>query len=866
MKNLRNKNQPPDSNLIQTYLSSSWDIVTSVYEALDDIQEIADALEAGEIDGVLQETDIDTIAKLNVIVTDATMGDFASEAEAVAGTSNTKTMTPLRVAQYVTGGGGGLQNNYVGTTAPGVSNDSSEGYSAGSLWFNVTADPDETYRCTNPAVGAAVWIKTSLTADELATVAVSGDSDDLIQGSTQLLMTVAERSKLLGIEASATADMTGAEIKVAYELEANTNAFTDAEKSKLGVVETGATADQSNAEIRTAVEAATDSNVFTDADHTKLGTIEDSATADQSDAEIKTAYQTEVPLISQGDAEAGIATAIESFSALRVAQAIAALGASGGGMTWLVKQAGYTLNDGEAVVFETLASSAQADFPAAAVGATVMCYNNDDASNVLTQTSIGGKINIKGSLQAETITLAPGEGAYFTCSDAGTPDVWEAVLFGEPTEISQDVIWDTAGDIVQATGANAAVKLAIGTALQQLRVNAGATALEYFTDAGGGGMTVEFKTASFTAAASIIYKVDSTGGAVVVTLPAGNDADHIIIQDVGHSASIFNITVNPDGAETIDDDTTFIIDQNDGDIDIGYKNADTNWEVSADGFNLAVVGPVKTRTVRTLIETIDNSATAGDFDFNNIASEYDRLIIRGNIRGDVAGTLEETVCYLNADTTAGNYNAQHNHAFNASNFATESATAIVAYGSAAGSPASDYTQIECVIEEPNSAHNKLIMSRYTANVDTNQQRVGMSAVTSIITAAITRVRIQTDNDPTDELFGILTLYGEKDEDIGGGTGFDSINDQTGVTYEFVVGDIAAAVVANNAAASTYDIPDGYADAGATLTVYNKGAGAVTIEMAGTDTLDSSDNTCEQYKAVTLLKIATTVWTVIGGSA
>jgi len=43
--------------------------------------------------------------------------------------------------------------------------------------------------------------------------------------------------------------------------------------TKLDGIESSATADQSDAEIRTAVEAATDSNVFTDADHTKLNGI-----------------------------------------------------------------------------------------------------------------------------------------------------------------------------------------------------------------------------------------------------------------------------------------------------------------------------------------------------------------------------------------------------------------------------------------------------------------------------------------------------------------------------------------------------------------------------------------------------------------
>jgi len=45
--------------------------------------------------------------------------------------------------------------------------------------------------------------------------------------------TAAEQTKLSGIEANATADQTGAEIKTAYEAIANTNAYTDAEKTKL---------------------------------------------------------------------------------------------------------------------------------------------------------------------------------------------------------------------------------------------------------------------------------------------------------------------------------------------------------------------------------------------------------------------------------------------------------------------------------------------------------------------------------------------------------------------------------------------------------------------------------------------------------
>ena len=87
----------------------------------------------------------------------------------------------------------------------------------------------------------------------------------------------ADGTKLDGIESSATADQTNAEIRAAVEAATNSNVFTDGDHTKLDGIESSATADQTNAEIRTAVEAASDSNVFTDADHTKLNAIEASA-------------------------------------------------------------------------------------------------------------------------------------------------------------------------------------------------------------------------------------------------------------------------------------------------------------------------------------------------------------------------------------------------------------------------------------------------------------------------------------------------------------------------------------------------------------------------------------------------------------
>ena len=116
-----------------------------------------------------------------------------------------------------------------------------------------------------------------------ATGAVVLDADD-IDGTltTNKYTTAADISKLAGIETAATADQSNAEIKVAYEANTNTNAFTDASVTKLAGIETAATADQSNAEIKVAYEANADTNAYTDASVTKLAGIETAATADQT--------------------------------------------------------------------------------------------------------------------------------------------------------------------------------------------------------------------------------------------------------------------------------------------------------------------------------------------------------------------------------------------------------------------------------------------------------------------------------------------------------------------------------------------------------------------------------------------------------
>ena len=126
--------------------------------------------------------------------------------------------------------------------------------------------------------------------------ALDGKVDTVVgKGLSTQDFTDAEKTKLSGIEANATADQTGAEIKSAYEAVADTNAYTDAEKTKLSVIEASAdVTDTANVTSAGALMTAggtmsgnitCHSGVTVDgrnvsADGTKLDTIATNATAD----------------------------------------------------------------------------------------------------------------------------------------------------------------------------------------------------------------------------------------------------------------------------------------------------------------------------------------------------------------------------------------------------------------------------------------------------------------------------------------------------------------------------------------------------------------------------------------------------------
>ena len=82
------------------------------------------------------------------------------------------------------------KNNFVATTAPTGTNDTTEGYSTGSRWIDITA-PEAYTLVDDSVVGSAVWVEDTLIASDLGSAALLGsvDEDDMSSDSNTLLPT-----------------------------------------------------------------------------------------------------------------------------------------------------------------------------------------------------------------------------------------------------------------------------------------------------------------------------------------------------------------------------------------------------------------------------------------------------------------------------------------------------------------------------------------------------------------------------------------------------------------------------------------------------------------------------------------------------
>ena len=146
----------------------------------------------------------------------------------------------VQATHYILGMSGTASNGYKDikyesgiTFNPVTDSLSADSFRAKNGGFFAIQDSGGTYYTNLKAVGPTAF-RDIYFPDADGTVAFNTTATTSSNG----LMSSTDKTKLNGIETGATADQTGAEIKTAYEGEADTNAFTDALKTKLDGIET----------------------------------------------------------------------------------------------------------------------------------------------------------------------------------------------------------------------------------------------------------------------------------------------------------------------------------------------------------------------------------------------------------------------------------------------------------------------------------------------------------------------------------------------------------------------------------------------------------------------------------------------------
>ena len=182
------------------------------------------------------------------------------------------------------------------------------------------------------------------------------------------------------------------------------NNFTNTLKTKLDGIEASATADQTNAEIRAAVEAASDSNVFTDADHTKLNAIAASA-----NNYVHPNHSGEVT--STADGATVIADNIVDEANLKVSNSptngyfLQAQSGNTGGLTWAAASGG--VSDGD-----------KGDITVSSSGAT-WTIDNDAITNAKVADDAIGVAELSATGTASSSTYLRGDNTWSTVSGGG---------------------------------------------------------------------------------------------------------------------------------------------------------------------------------------------------------------------------------------------------------------------------------------------------------------------------------------------------------------------------------------------------------------------------------------------------------------
>jgi hypothetical protein len=177
----------------------------------------------------------------------------------------------------------------------------------------------------------------------------------------------------------------------------------------------------------------------------------------------------------------------------------------------------------------------------------------------------GGSVQVIG-VTGTGVTIAAGSVALVECDGTN-------VLAATPTvgSVATDAIWDAVGDLVVGSGANTAARLAKGTALQILRVNAAADALEWSDPAAASTLTQcipiacsDEATALTTGTAKVTFRMPyaftlTAVRASVTTAPTGGTLLTVDINEGGVSVLSTKLTFDASEKTTTTATTAAVI-------------------------------------------------------------------------------------------------------------------------------------------------------------------------------------------------------------------------------------------------------------------------------------------------------------------